>query len=239
MKKLLAALFIVAGFACANAKVEILDNKEIVGNNSPVKVEIVDYNPSYKDVITEIAFQDAYNFFCGSAFVKKGLVPADCFEKQNRNVMESILNDKTKVIKVLLHSGKAVAFVGVQKDRELSIESMKRQLPAEMLATFNEDKVMAALPHLKKTDAECLEHIKIETLAVSKDFRRKGYAKMLLKEAIEAAKKLWPDIKQIQLDVNSDNESARKLYESEGFIVTNPQPMHYIMLEVVQYEKAL
>ena len=56
----------------------------------------------------------------------------------------------------------------------------------------------------------------IWTMYVAGRFRRQGVGRQLLDRAIEAARAL-PELVQIQLKVGSENNSARRLYESAGF----------------------
>lgn len=66
-------------------------------------------------------------------------------------------------------------------------------------------------------DREKLRHKgMISTMYVSKEFRGRGIAKVLLEELIKRVKAI-ADIEQINLIVISDNSRAKQLYESFGF----------------------
>ena len=186
--------------------------------------KIVDYEPSYKSAILEIAFQNPEQFFPGYAAIKQNPLVGAQFEEMTRKEMETGLDDALRIKKVLMHGNNIAGFVVFYKTKETSLELIKRQTESRGFP-FNEEQVLAYMPHLKRTDAECEPFIKLESLAISKEFRGKGYGRILLRKAIEYIKELWPTIKRIQLDVNTSNEVARKLYESEGFVVCLDQPM--------------
>jgi ribosomal protein S18 acetylase RimI-like enzyme len=116
---------------------------------------------------------------------------------------------------------------------------MQKQFASVGMPSFPDEQLLIMFPHLKKTNDDCAEYIELECLAVSKDFRRKGYARMLIKHAIETAHEMYPEVKQIRLNVNAINEEAIALYESEGFVKSEVQPAQFIALEVIQYEKEL
>jgi len=58
-------------------------------------------------------------------------------------------------------------------------------------------------------------------------------------EVYKASKALWPEIKEIKLNTNADNKSARTLYEAEDFKESSVQPQHLQFMKAVQYEKDL
>lgn len=69
---------------------------------------------------------------------------------------------------------------------------------------------------MKKTISECAEFVLLDSLAISCDFRGKGYGRLLLGEAVSAIKGAWPHISRIELNVSQDNAAGIALYESEG-----------------------
>lgn len=101
------------------------------------------------------------------------------------------------------------------------------------------EQLAQAMPQLKKTDAECKEYALIECLAVSKNWRAKGFGKMLLKHALEKIKELWPELDEVRLTVNESNTVARKLYETHGFSLNPNQLPHLTIMKVVEYQKSL
>ncbi|MBG0780951.1 MAG: ribosomal protein S18-alanine N-acetyltransferase [Bacteroidales bacterium] len=67
--------------------------------------------------------------------------------------------------------------------------------------------------------------IRLYALAVHPDYRGKGLANKLLQTAIELSQKM--NMKQISLEVRTDNEAAIKLYERKGFQITERLPQYY------------
>lgn len=66
------------------------------------------------------------------------------------------------------------------------------------------------------------EVLDITNVFTEESNRRKGYARKLLKYLIENT-----DAKKIMLEVNIENNSAIKLYESLGFKVINERKKYY------------
>src|ERR1700733_1520134 len=180
------------------------------------EINIINYDESHKDAVMELVFQDPYKFFCGSDAVTRGFMPEELFISENRKGMETVLNNPLQIKKVLINGGKVIGFAEFCKSRELNLESLKPMIEAQGLP-FDENQFMAAMPYLKRTNAECEEFALIECMAVSREFRGKGHGKALIKLALHEIKTLWPALKQVRLNVNATNEVARKLYESEGF----------------------
>ena len=220
MKKLLISLLCVSTVFCAEQQ----------------SACIVDYEPSHKDSVMEICFQDPLQFFGGSQLVSNGAWSMEQFIETNRQTMEGIFADPLRVKRVMVESGRVVGFSEFFKTKEQSLESLKKQMN---LAPEQEAQIVAMMPNLKKTDAECETFVLLECLAVSRDSRRRGYARALLNDSIEHIKQKWPMVTRVQLNVNAANENARRLYESEGFTVSAIQPPHLVMMEDVQYEKAV
>jgi len=199
---------------------------------------IVEYAPSHKDAVMEIAFQDPYNFCCGSVAVTKGAMTQELFISENKKGMQALLESPMRTTKVLIAEGKVAGFAAFYKTQELSLEAMKEAAQSRNIP-LDENQILMAMPNLKRTKAECEAHALLETLAVSKEFRGKGYGRALLKHCATEIKAKWPQIKKVMLDVNASNSVARKLYESEGFVLSPIQPRHLVMMECVQYEKSL
>jgi len=220
MKKLLLSLLCVSTAFCAEKQ----------------SACIVDYEQPHKDFVMEICFQDPLQFFGGSQLVSNGAWSMEQFIETNRQTMEQIFADSLRVKRVMVESGRVVGFLEFFKTQEQSLESVKRQMN---LSPEQEAQIVAMMPNLKKTDAECETFVLLECLVVSRDFRRRGYARSLLNDSIECIKQKWPMVKHVQLNVNVANENARKLYESEGFTLSPNQPPHLVMMGDVQYEKAL
>lgn len=222
MKKLLIVIFILLQIFCVVAQ-----------------FEIVDYNGEHKDGIIRIALQNMKVCFGGYELVERGLMSPATWICQIREGLASFLEDNTKITKVLIDSDKVAGFIIFGKFREISLESMKRQISQEQLAGFNEELLLANVPELKRFESECEFHPKIELLAVCKGFRRKGYGRMLIKDAINTMQALWPDIKQIRIEVSYDNNEAISLYVSEGFVFSSQQHGLLKCQNTAQYEKNL
>ncbi len=59
------------------------------------------------------------------------------------------------------------------------------------------------------------KYAKLNEIFVKEDFRRKGIASDLLNRLFEHAKKV--NCEHVELNVNVENESGKRLYENEGF----------------------
>ena len=66
---------------------------------------------------------------------------------------------------------------------------------------------------------------KIMSIAVKKEFRKRGIGSMLLKKAIESAKEKGK--KRLLLEVRVSNIPAQNLYKKYGFKVINVLPAYY------------
>ena len=69
------------------------------------------------------------------------------------------------------------------------------------------------------------EEAKIMSVAVKKEFRRKGIGKMLLKEVIKRAK--IRGVKRMTLEVRVSNKAAQELYKKLGFEVAGILESYY------------
>lgn len=63
----------------------------------------------------------------------------------------------------------------------------------------------------------------LEDMVIDTSYQKKGYGKMLLKEALDAMKALT--CKRVRLLTDTDNLHAQKLYQSLGFEHSTMQPM--------------
>lgn len=201
--------------------------------------KIIPYDIAHKDAVLAIAFEDVLKFFCGSDVVTKGLLTEEQFIEANKNEMDKILSNPKSIIQVLIADDKVVGFVEFIKSREHSIEGMIKMMAEQGLPACSEEVLVAANPNMKKKDAECINYALIECLAVSKDFRSKGFGKALLKNALATIKQLWPSLEQVRLTVNESNSVARKLYESLRFESNPDQLKHLILMKIVEYHKSL
>lgn len=210
----------------------------LFGQEKPT-VTIVDYSASHKDAIMSIAFESPEKFLAGYSVITRSGLPANMFEAQAKVEIAALFDKELNHTKVLVIDEKVVGFVEFHKSREMCVEDMQKQFATMGMPTFPDEQLSTMFPYLKKTKEECAEYIEIECLAVTKEFRHKGYGRMLLKYAIETAQEMYPEIKQVRLNVNTINEEGIKLYESEGFVKSEVQPSHLATLEALQYEKEL
>lgn len=206
---------------------------------------IVAYDPSHKQPLMEMAMQDPYKLFLGGETVGQGTMTEENFLIENKKAMESLFDNPAAIKRVLTFDNKVAGFVEVSKLKELSLESViKTVIAQEIQGIKHIDEgaaaaVAAALPHLKKTDAECIEYGLISSLMVAKEFRNKGFGRKVLKDALLEIKRQWPLLSQARLNVNANNPVAIKLYESEGYIKSEIQPAHLASLKAFEYQKAI
>ena len=79
------------------------------------------------------------------------------------------------------------------------------------------------------------EEYYIDTICVAPDARGRGIGTMLLRFAVQQAKKLG--YTKLSLNVETEKIKARSLYEREGFVVTEPweiigEPFYHMVKEV-------
>ena len=161
----------------------------------PEAKSIVPYEFCHKDAILAFAMHDTSNLVAGSIAVEKGLMTQEALVAEGRKEMEKLLDDPSHLKKVLLINGIVAAFVEVSKEKEQSIESLMKLILAQG-QVCTEQQLQAVLPMAKKRDAECEEFALIGSLIVAKEFRRKGYGRALLKDAIAMIKQRWPQFCQ-------------------------------------------
>ena len=68
-----------------------------------------------------------------------------------------------------------------------------------------------------------IDELHITTLAVRPEYRRRGYARALIRAALDA----FPGVRRVQLEVRPSNAAARALYESLGFTVAGTRRRYY------------
>lgn len=187
-----------------------------------------------------IAFQDPSLFFCGSQIVRSGMVSAQLFEQSNRKEMEETLDDPLRYTKVLIdpRHNTVIGFVIFYRSREKSLEEVYEGLEQKGIV-LSDEYIKRCFPGIKKTEAECQYFGVIEAIAVSQEYRGKGFGKVLLQRAQEEMALRWPTLTRIILHVNGDNEVARMLYMTQGFTVSAHQPPHWAMVNVMEYSKEI
>ncbi|WP_367323726.1 N-acetyltransferase family protein [Streptomyces sp. HUAS ZL42] len=78
------------------------------------------------------------------------------------------------------------------------------------------------------TPLACNAHVRqIRGLAVADEARGRGVGRALLRAALEEARRLGA--RRISLRVLGHNTPARRLYESEGFVVEGVQPEEFLL----------
>ncbi len=70
-----------------------------------------------------------------------------------------------------------------------------------------------------------IDEVHITTLAVKKEFRRRGIAKLLLADLTRRT--LSMGARYITLEVRPSNKAARKFYEKHGFAVNGRRKLYY------------
>ncbi len=110
----------------------------------------------------------------------------------------------------------------------ISLEQLIELNPAFM------DQLRAQFPD---KDVDALPLGKIEGIAVAKKYQRQGYGKKLFQHAVEQLINDEKQVASINLIVDVDNEAARRLYESEGFVIDESKSVP--MLPVVFYQKSV
>jgi ribosomal protein S18 acetylase RimI-like enzyme len=207
--------------------------------------KFVAYDPSHKQALMEMVTQDPYKFFLGGSDVEQGIMTEENFLTENKKVMEGLFDNPAAVKRVLIVENKVAGFVEVSKIKEQSLESIIKMIVAQGIQGIKHvdegatAAVAAALPHLKKTDAECIEYGSIGSLMVSKEFRNKGFGRKVLKDALQEIKSQWPTLAQARLNVNANNPIAIKLYESEGYTKSEIQPADLASMKAFEYRKLL
>jgi ribosomal protein S18 acetylase RimI-like enzyme len=79
---------------------------------------------------------------------------------------------------------------------------------------------------------------RLYSLAVAKDFQRRGLARQLLKEAEKKAARRGCQI--MRLEVRADDDAAIRLYETSGYRLIGRRPRYYAgRIDALRFEKIL
>lgn len=215
---------------------------------------VVEYEPQHKSPLIMIALENKKLLFGGRYLTLKQL------DKQQKEALEQRLDDNSRGMieyrcsdplmhkKLLLEDGEIAGYIFYQKSREESLESMEKEYQKQLLSFPSRDRmpqrldtvtILEGMPNLKKTDAECLDYILIDTVVVAEKFRRKGYGALLIRTALEDAQTKWPLIASARLAVTKENFKAMHLYEKLGFAPSEVQNDLHTMLGKIGYEKIL
>ncbi|MDE7396413.1 MAG: GNAT family N-acetyltransferase [Muribaculum sp.] len=117
----------------------------------------------------------------------------------------------------------AVAGVAVAYDGAL-LDTLRRPFFAEMTSRFNKDMSDVS----DETDAS---EMYLDTLAVMPDYRRRGIARQLIDATASRAAAIG---KPLGLLVDKDNDKARQLYTSAGFVYVGERPFAYTLMDHLQ-----
>lgn len=101
--------------------------------------------------------------------------------------------------------------------REIWREELKS--PSSTYLVVEEDGEILAQVGVKRVADE----LHVMTLAVRPEYRRRGYARALLEDALA----FHPDAIRVYLEVRPSNNAARTLYDSLGFATTGLRRRYY------------
>ena len=104
-----------------------------------------------------------------------------------------------------------------------SLESRKSLYLVAVTPTLEDEAIVAWLK-LHRLVPKKLEHVAVLTLAVAADYRRRGIAGALLRDADAWARRVG--VKKISLNVRANNEAAAALYKGQGFLEEGLERAH-------------
>lgn len=201
-------------------------------------ISIVDYNDQHANDLYRISFEHPEQFFAGYDLVQKQIWTIDQFTEENQKVLNGILTNPSYIKRVLIEDGTPAGYIAFNKDKELTIEQFSEK-SGQTFTSEMEKLLLEHNKHFKRTPEECIAYAKIVAIAVSDAYQRRGYAKALIKNALEHIKNERPDIRLVELDVNESNTKARALYESVGFVSSNQCSTFYKNMGMILYTKHL
>ncbi len=194
--------------------------------------QITNYKPEYRDAILDISFHDPELFFPG---YKQCLRSPNFSKEMFSEVVKDALEDANKKTLVLLEENTVVGFVTFFKTREKCIQDFQNNPRCK---DWTIEKIKKAIPGLKDTKEACVSFAKIESIAVSKKFRRRGFGKILLDKTFDYITNEWSTLGYVVLDVVNDNQPAQKLYTQFGFYQLD-QSETQKMMNMFEYRKDL
>ena len=121
-----------------------------------------------------------------------------------------------------------------EEHRAMTLESIAQRLGSSpedrsfVLAAFVDDALVGMAGFFQESGPKNRHRGRIWGVYVSKDWRRKGIARVLLSEIVRRAR-AQPELEQILLSVATTQDSARQLYASLGFEVYG-RDLHAIKL---------
>ncbi|MFJ9019211.1 GNAT family N-acetyltransferase [Streptomyces sp. NPDC102259] len=104
----------------------------------------------------------------------------------------------------------------------------ERHVPEDYLVAELDDRVIGYVRLAPPTPLACNAHVRqIQGLAVLDEGRGRGVGRALIRAAFEEARR--QGARRITLRVLGHNTPARKLYESEGFVVEGVLPEEFLL----------
>ena len=192
----------------------------------------------HQEIVMTIAAETKDYFFPGISSIPSAL--RSVVEQASLKEFEQTLIRPGYITVLLYVDGAPVGFVQYFSYKE-SCESVIRGLEhqgvsLEQVIQVNPafmDQLRAKFP---EKDADAPPCGKIEGVAVATKYQHKGYGKRLCRYAVE---QLVIDKKVgfVALLVGEDNEIAKKLYESEGFVIDESKSIP--MLHAIYYQKSV
>ena len=170
----------------------------------------------HQEAVMALATESKDTFF--SCISSISVAPWSTVEQMELEAFRSNLNSPDYVTLLLYVDENPVGCVQYVLSQN-SCESIRRKMeqagvPSELINAFVDSMRAKNFP---EKDADVPLEGVIDVVAVAKEYQRKGYEKILLQYAVEqlvTEKKV--DV--VTLSVSKDNEVARKLYDSEGFV---------------------
>lgn len=162
---------------------------------------------------------------------KKGEITEAEYLSNAHEELSAFFNDNAQPKRVLLVDQKMVGFIGFCQCREMNAEALLERYQSQGLT---EQKILELYPSIKKTRAECPPYALIRGPVIDEAFRDNGYGRLLLQHILEQIKQVKQPLSSVCLDVHYENEIAKHLYESAGFIFSHKQNAIFL-----RYKKAL
>lgn len=104
----------------------------------------------------------------------------------------------------------------------------ERHVPEDFLVAEVDDRLVGYIRLVPPTSLACNAHVRqIQGLAVAEQARGAGVARALLRAARDEARSRGA--RRLTLRVLGHNTAARKLYESEGFVVEGVLPEEFLL----------
>ncbi len=137
---------------------------------------------------------------------------------------------------MLPKKGSVVGFIAVSKESDLNLEQLRAMIEGQGMV-FDQEQVIALMPHLKDIDAHSDVYAQVNALLISTSVNTKKYGKALLASAVRSAHQQWPSIHIMRLNVHKDNRQARTLCAALGFKQTLEQPGYLEYMHALRYKK--